>query len=109
VSGTSLWFRHYDVDCYVIIRNVLDTNVGFEVLTEVVVKSQPTFRRNISPPTSGSNNKAGKKPGAKQGSASTLKMEAYVFPKRRLIFNGLHGVISQKIVLFNIRWESNLP
>jgi hypothetical protein len=24
-----------------------------------------------------------------------------VSPKRRLIFNGLHGVISQKIVLFN--------
>jgi hypothetical protein len=31
---------------------------------------------------------------------STLKMEQYVPPKRRLTLNGLHGVISQKIVLF---------
>jgi hypothetical protein len=31
---------------------------------------------------------------------STLKMEAIFPPKRQLIFNGLHGVISQKILIF---------
>jgi hypothetical protein len=31
---------------------------------------------------------------------STLKMEATIPPKRRLTFNGLHGVISRKIVIF---------
>jgi hypothetical protein len=29
-----------------------------------------------------------------------LKIEVYFPPKRRLTFNGLHGVISQKVVLF---------
>jgi hypothetical protein len=32
--------------------------------------------------------------------SSILKMEATFPPKCRLIFNGLHGVISQKIELF---------
>jgi hypothetical protein len=32
--------------------------------------------------------------------SSTLKMEATVPPKRRLTFNGLHGVIFQKIEHF---------
>jgi hypothetical protein len=40
------------------------------------VESQPTFRKNISPLSSGSKK------------------------KRRLIFSGLHGVISQKIEVF---------
>jgi hypothetical protein len=31
---------------------------------------------------------------------STLKLEAIFPPKRRLTFNGLHDVISQKIVIF---------
>jgi hypothetical protein len=44
------------------------------------VESQPMFRRNISPPSSGYKNKLNKKP------ASTL--------------SGLHGVIFQKMVLF---------
>jgi hypothetical protein len=30
---------------------------------------------------------------------STLKMERYIPPKRRLTYNGLHGVISQKTIL----------
>jgi hypothetical protein len=32
--------------------------------------------------------------------SSALKMGRYVLPKRRLTLNGLHGVISQKIILF---------
>jgi hypothetical protein len=52
-----------------------ERNVGFEVLTAVVLKStifwditpcrplsQLTFRRNISPPPSGAKNKVNKKP-----------------------------------------------
>jgi hypothetical protein len=34
---------------------------------------------------------------------STLKMEATVPPERQLIFNGLHGVTSQKTELFITR------
>jgi hypothetical protein len=37
-----------------------------------------------------------------------LDDEGDVPPKRRLTFNGLHGVISQKIVLFNINKMSLL-
>jgi hypothetical protein len=36
----------------------------------------------------------------------------YVLPKRRLTFNGLHGVISQKILIFNFRpwrWRRCVP
>jgi hypothetical protein len=32
--------------------------------------------------------------------SSTLKWMRYVPPKRRLTFNGIHGVISQKVGLF---------
>jgi hypothetical protein len=32
--------------------------------------------------------------------SSTLKMEATLPPKRQFAFNGLHGVITQKIELF---------
>jgi hypothetical protein len=52
----------------------------------------PFDRKDISPPSSGSKNKPSKKPAGKQVAP----------PKRQFIFNGLHGVISQKIVLFNI-------
>jgi hypothetical protein len=38
---------------------------------------------------------------------SSLKMEAICSSKRRLTFNGLHGVISQKIVLFMNRYRSH--
>jgi hypothetical protein len=32
--------------------------------------------------------------------SSTLKRERHVDPKRRLVFNGVHGIIFQKIELF---------
>jgi hypothetical protein len=61
-------------------------------------------------PSSGSKKKPSKKQRGNHSStfplvpcsaySSTLKMEAICSPKRRLTFNGQHGVISQKIVLF---------
>jgi hypothetical protein len=56
------------------------------------VKSQPTFRRNISPQFSGSNN---------------WRWRAYVPPKRQLTFKEIHGVISQMRVLFKEKSYSN--
>jgi hypothetical protein len=73
------------------------------------VKSQPTFRRNISPLSSWSN-----KPSKISAAFHLLsrlhlarliwtwRWRLYVLPKRRVIFNRLHRVISQKTVLFNI-------
>jgi hypothetical protein len=58
-----------------------------------VVESQPTFRRNISPPTCFHS-------GFLFGKFFDPEDGGDVPPKRRLIFNGLYGVISQKIVLF---------
>jgi hypothetical protein len=69
------------------------------------VESQPTFRRNISPPSSGSK---------KLQAACHLRSRwflawlilrpwrwrRYVPPKRRLAFNWVHCIISQNIVLF---------
>jgi hypothetical protein len=35
----------------------------------------------------------------KAGGKHSLKMEGHVPPKRRLTFNGIHGILSQKIEL----------
>jgi hypothetical protein len=69
------------------------------------VESQPTFRRYISPQSSGSKNKLSKKPAWKQVASRAFRpwrWRRYVPPKRRLTFNGLHGVIYvfENIVLF---------
>jgi hypothetical protein len=69
-------------------------------------------RRNISPPPSGMN-KLNNIPAWKQVTPACHVLSRWylvklfrpwrsrhVFPKRRLIFNGLHSVIPQKIVLF---------
>jgi hypothetical protein len=58
------------------------------------VKSQLTFRRNISPPPSISNNR---------------RWIRYIPLKRRLAFNGLHGLISQKLVFFKEEPVRNIP
>jgi hypothetical protein len=78
----------------------------FEVLTAVIMKStitwditpcssfesQPKFRRNIASPSSGQK--------ICQLISRPWRWRRYVPPKRRFALNGLHGVISQKIVVF---------
>jgi hypothetical protein len=81
------------------------------------VESQPTFRRNMSPSSWGSN-RSSEKPAS---SACQLLLRCFiarlilqswrwrrhVSPKRRLTFNGVHGVISQKTEL--LREYSSFP
>jgi hypothetical protein len=57
-----------------------------------------TFRMNILPP-SADEQETGVKAGGKQLILRPWLCKRYVLPKRQLTFNGLHGVISQKIQL----------
>jgi hypothetical protein len=60
------------------------------------VESQPTFRRNISPPSSGSTNRPSMKLSWKNVASIALlwRWRRYVPPKSLMTFNWLHGVIS---------------
>jgi hypothetical protein len=69
------------------------------------IDRQPTFRVNISLPSSRSKNKASSCPLLSRLYLARLilrpwRLRRYVPPKCRLTFNGLHGVISQKLALF---------
>jgi hypothetical protein len=94
--------------------------VGSEVLTAVVMKStifwditpctpskaKPTFRRNMSPPSSVSKNKPSSLLLSRWFLARLIlrpwRWRRQVPLKRRLTFNGLQGVISQKRGVFNV-------
>jgi hypothetical protein len=75
-----------------------------------LLKVQSTFRRYLSPPSSGSKNKISKKSAWKHVTrlaySSTWRRRRYVPPKRLLTFNGLHVVIFHKIVLKIISFRS---
>jgi hypothetical protein len=64
----------------------MKSNIFWDITQCSPLKSQPKFRRNISPPSSGSD--------------KSRKIPVWKQVASRLIFNGLNGVISQKIVLF---------
>jgi hypothetical protein len=65
------------------------------------VRSQPTFRRNLSPLSPVSKNKSRKKKHQrKAGGKAGPEDEDNIPPKCRLTSNGLHGVTFQKMKLF---------
>jgi hypothetical protein len=73
---------------------LLIMQVGFEVFTVVIMKSIIFWVMTLCSPLLACWLLA-------ELISSTLKMEAICPPKRRLKLNGLHGVISQKMILFS--------
>jgi hypothetical protein len=104
--GTSVWVLCFHTEMVLILKYITESfvikylcYVGFEVLTAMGMKSTifwditpcSPLKVNWPPPAF--------TPVSCSAYPSTLKMEAYVPPKLRSTFNGLHCVISQKIVL----------
>jgi hypothetical protein len=78
--GKESYCRARTVVMFAIVNVTIIIIVGFEVLTAVVMKKQARNQREIR---------------------RQARWRRYVPSKRQLTFNWLHGVISQKIVLFN--------
>jgi hypothetical protein len=73
------------------------SSVFWDITPCCMLKSQPTFQRNISAPASGSKNKA------RRGlllCSPTLKIEAICSFETLVTFSGLHGFIFEKLELF---------
>jgi hypothetical protein len=80
----------------VLIISYVKTSIFCDITAYSSLKSQQIFRRNMSLLSSGSTY------------SSTMKWGWNIPPKRRLTFNGLYGVISQKMELFNVLFSSLL-
>jgi hypothetical protein len=101
----------------IILKWILKKYVGFEVLTEVVMKSTVFWYITPCSPLKVNRNFGGtyhhhlqgrRISGAISQHESRWLSRTYVPPKRRLTFNGLHSVIVQKIELFLKKFLSSL-
>jgi hypothetical protein len=74
------------------------------------VESQVTFQSNMLPPSSGSENKLCLWPTScwfLSGLFFDQKMKVTFTPKHQLTFNGLFGIISQKVIIITTVRTSN--
>jgi hypothetical protein len=77
------------------------------------VENQRMFRRNIPPPSSGWKNEPVRNQHEARSQPAWFILGPWIWkrhvpPKRRVIFNGLHGDMSQKKDLFIIKYSGNL-